>query len=303
MSKSSSTPKFNLPSYKIIILSYKNLPDLKRCIYSLYQISAKNILILQTDDGSLACQEALKYLQLSKIEHIRIPKNEFKHGLTRQKGIDAIKEEFALFLSADAQIQSIKSIEALLNTCKDPQIAGCFGRHIPDPKHGKFESFMRNIQYGEHSYTIDKDRALSIGPRALFFSNAFSLFRSQAIRKVGGFMPSSFGEDTLTCAKLLSFGYKIAYCAQATVQHSHNMNFVQRLRRMQEIAQLHQQFSSFFTPYGKWRKSAWYLLGSILRYKSARCLDKLYVAIYFINLGLFYTLFRLKSSINFIDKK
>jgi rhamnosyltransferase len=57
---------------------------------------------------------------------------------------------------------------------------------------------------------------------------------------VGGF-PSNviFGEDTITAAKLLMAGHKVAYVAEARVYHSHSYTWGQELERYFDIGVLH----------------------------------------------------------------
>ena len=57
---------------------------------------------------------------------------------------------------------------------------------------------------------------------------------------VGGFPKDViFGEDTITAAKLLLSGWKIAYAAEAQVYHSHDYTWSQDFRRYFDIGVLH----------------------------------------------------------------
>src|SRR5262249_38126793 len=53
--------------------------------------------------------------------------------------------------------------------------------------------------------------------------------------EIGGFQPALFGEDTVAVAKLLRRGHKIAYVAEAVVQHSHRYTLRQEFRRHFDI--------------------------------------------------------------------
>ena len=80
----------------------------------------------------------------------------------------------------------------------------------------------------------------SIGIKAAFLSNSFAAYRRSALESVGGFPSDTiFGEDTFAAAKMLLNGWKIAYSAEATVYHSHNLTFIEEFRRYFDIGVFH----------------------------------------------------------------
>ena len=68
---------------------------------------------------------------------------------------------------------------------------------------------------------------------------------------VGGFPQDViFGEDTITAAKLLLSGWKIAYVAEARVYHSHGYTWTQELNRYFDIGVLHARESWLIREFG-----------------------------------------------------
>jgi rhamnosyltransferase len=69
---------------------------------------------------------------------------------------------------------------------------------------------------------------------------------------VGGFPKEViFGEDTITAAKLVLGGWKIAYVAEAQVYHSHDYTWVQDFRRYFDIGVLHSRESWLLDEFGQ----------------------------------------------------
>jgi rhamnosyltransferase len=79
-----------------------------------------------------------------------------------------------------------------------------------------------------------------LGIKTIFISNSFAAYRKSALMEVGGFPPHViFGEDTVTAARLLLSGYKVAYVAEALAYHSHRYTWAQEFRRYFDIGVLH----------------------------------------------------------------
>jgi rhamnosyltransferase len=60
-----------------------------------------------------------------------------------------------------------------------------------------------------------------------------------------------FGEDTITAAKLLLAGWKIAYVAEAQVYHSHSYTWRQEFRRYFDIGVLHSREQWLLNKFGQ----------------------------------------------------
>jgi rhamnosyltransferase len=78
------------------------------------------------------------------------------------------------------------------------------------------------------------------GIKTAFISNSFAAYRRTALLSVGGFPSNTIlSEDTYVAAKMLLAGWKIAYCADAMVYHSHNYGFIEEFKRYFDIGVFH----------------------------------------------------------------
>lgn len=110
-----------------------------------------------------------------------------------------------------------------------------------------------------------------LGIKTIFISNSFAAYRRTALIAVGGFPGDViFGEDTITAAKLLLAGGKIAYVAEAQVFHSHNYTWAQDFRRYFDIGVLHRRESWLLQEFGSAGSEGGRFVQSELRYLWSR---------------------------------
>lgn len=54
-------------------------------------------------------------------------------------------------------------------------------------------------------------------------SNSFAAYRRSVFEELGGFPEHTIlAEDMFMAAKMIESGYKVGYCAESAVRHSHN---------------------------------------------------------------------------------
>jgi glycosyltransferase involved in cell wall biosynthesis/GT2 family glycosyltransferase len=170
-----------------------------------------------------------------------IDPREFNHGGTRQLAVDQLDDaDFIIFLTQDAIPADPQSFKNLIECFADPEIGAAFGRQLPRNGAGPIEAHARVFNYPASSrITTFSDRA-RLGIKTTFMSNSFAAYRRADLVAVGGF-PSDLimGEDTYVAAKLLLAGKKVAYCADATVFHSHDYRLMEEFRRYFDAGVLH----------------------------------------------------------------
>lgn len=172
-----------------------------------------------------------------------IAKAEFNHGGTRQWGVERLADkDVIVFLTQDALLANPRAIEHLLAAFADPQVATAYGRQLPHAHAGPIAAHARLFNYPDESQLRslrDRDR---FGVKTVFTSNSFAAYRLEALRQVGGFpVDTIMNEDTFVVGKLLLAGWKIAYCADAQVCHSHDYSFGEEFRRYFDIGVFHAQ--------------------------------------------------------------
>jgi rhamnosyltransferase len=212
-------------------------------------IEPKQVLVLDSEstDGTADLATAAGF------EVLCIRRTDFNHGGTRQIAVDKfVDATILIYLTQDAVIADPESLRALVSAFDDPLVAAAYGRQLPRPKAAPIEAHARLFNYSEKSEVRSLESRKRLGIKTAFLSNSFAAYRHSALVEVGGF-PSDvlFGEDTLTAAKLLLSGYKVAYVAEACVYHSHSYTLVQEFRRYFDIGVLHTRESWLIDEFGK----------------------------------------------------
>jgi rhamnosyltransferase len=203
----------------------------------LASIPADQVMVIDSssDDGTADLALAAGFRVHS------ISRSEFNHGGTRQRAAELLpKAELLIYLTQDAILADPHALEALLAPFSDPNIAAVFGRQLPRPEARPIEAHARLFNYPAQSTIRTLESREVMGFKTIFFSNSFAAYRREALMAVGGFPTNViFGEDTITVAKFLLAGWKIAYVAEAKAYHSHSYNWHQDFKRYFDIGVLH----------------------------------------------------------------
>lgn len=181
-----------------------------------------------------------------------IARDQFNHGGTRQLAAELLPgAEILVLLTQDTVLLDGDAIKKLLNAFTDPNVAAAFGRQLPRSKATPIEAHARLYNYPGRSESRTLASRERFGIKSIFLSNSFAAYRRDALMSVGGFPKHViFGEDTVTAAKLLLAGWKIAYVAEAQVHHSHSYTWLQEFRRYFDIGVLHSRESWLIEEFG-----------------------------------------------------
>jgi rhamnosyltransferase len=198
----------------------------------------------------------------------KVPLAEFNHGGTRQLAVDLLPEaEVLIFLTQDALLGSRESIAELLKAFDDPLVGAAYGRQLPRIDAEPIGAHARLFNYPEMSEIRTLNSRREMGLKTIFISNSFAAYRHEALTAVGGFPRDViFGEDTITAAKMLMSGRKIAYVAEAQVYHSHSYTWTQDFRRYFDIGVLHARESWLLREFGSTGGEGRRFVRSELRY-------------------------------------
>lgn len=170
-----------------------------------------------------------------------IPKAEFNHGGTRQWGVDTLSAaDIIVFLTQDALLATPDAIEKLLGAFENGQVGVAYGRQLPHRNAGPIASHARLFNYPAESQLRGLEDRARFGIKTVFLSNSFAAYRRNALMQVGGFpVDTIMNEDTYVAGKMLLAGWKIAYCADAQVFHSHDYRFSEEFKRYFDIGVFH----------------------------------------------------------------
>lgn len=170
-----------------------------------------------------------------------IPRSSFNHGATRQLAVDLLPQaDVIIFMTQDALLADKQSLENLVKVFDNPQVGAVFGRQLPASDATPIAAHARLFNYPAESYVRDKSDIPRYGIKTAFLSNSFAAYRRSALLAVGGFPSNAIlSEDTMVATRMLLYGWKIAYCAEACCYHSHNYSMWQEFQRYFDIGVFH----------------------------------------------------------------
>lgn len=227
-------------------------------------------LVAVVDSGSTDGSD--RVASESGFELVRIEPLTFNHGRTRQMAVDRFcgGRDYVVFLTHDAILEGPQALPTLLAAFADPSVGVAYGRQLPHDGARPFESHMARFNYGPTGETRSLADAGRLGIKAAYVSNSFGGYRIEALRSCGGF-PSHLilGEDTCVAVKMLLAGWKVRYCADARVRHSHDYTIIQETQRYFDFGVLHAQLPELIRHFGVAEGEGARFVASELRYIAA----------------------------------
>jgi len=160
-----------------------------------------------------------------------IPEIKFNHGATREEGRKQLRTRIVVMLTADAFVQDDQTLKKLIAPIADGRAAASYARQIPRKKADVFESVPRLFNYPPESQLRGIEDIPKYGVYTFFCSNSCAAYRNDVLDETGGFESVLTNEDYFAVARILQKGYKIAYTADAVVEHSHNYTISQDFKR------------------------------------------------------------------------
>ncbi|NDL00443.1 glycosyltransferase family 2 protein [Photorhabdus bodei] len=183
-------------------------------------------------------------VQTSRQEGIKphiISTSDFNHGGTRNLGVRLASDaEVIVFLTQDAILNTDDSLDTMLLCFEDPAVAAVCGRQLPHLDANPMATHARLFNYPDKSCIKSSTDIPMLGLKTAFMSNSFAAYRRDVFEKLGGFPENTIlAEDMYLAAKMILAGYKVSYCAEATVRHSHNYSPWEEFRRYFDTGVFH----------------------------------------------------------------
>ncbi len=167
---------------------------------------------------------------------LTVSRESFDHGGTRNLAAAQATGDVLLFVTQDALPSNEFFIENLIEPLKDDNVAAAYGRQMSLPKTNLLERISKEFNYPSVSYHKSKEDLGRYGIKTFFFSNVCSAIKTSTFYKVGKFPePIIVSEDMMLAAKCILANYKVAYAADAQVDHSHNYTLQQTFKRYFDI--------------------------------------------------------------------
>ena len=220
----------------VIIPTYKPGEELFRLLDMLMAQTIKpgNILIMNTEekyfDNLIYGTDFYKRYPSCKVWHHS--RREFDHGATRNKGVKKSSSEYFVMMTQDAIPADEKLLENLLRPLTQKTAAVSYARQLPKDDCAPAERCVRAFNYPEDSCIKGQEDVERLGIKTYFCSDVCAAYDREVFVSLGGFIRRAiFNEDMIYAAKAAKAGYKIAYCGDALVYHSHNYSAKEQFKR------------------------------------------------------------------------
>lgn len=184
-----------------------------------------------------------KKLKELEINFEKIKKEDFSHSLTREKATFDSKADIVAFITQDVKIQRDDWLYYLTKDIIDGTVDACYSRQLCD--NNTIEKYTRECNYPEVSRIVSKDDIEKLGLKTFFFSDASSAIKRETFVKLNGYDHKNLviNEDMYIAYKLITNGYKIKYCAESEVVHSHQFTLKQYYNRYKDTGKFFKENS------------------------------------------------------------
>ncbi|GBD43045.1 hypothetical protein HRbin40_00508 [bacterium HR40] len=224
----------------IVVITHRARHHLDRCLPPLLASRLRPRVLVVNSSSSDGTAERARELGA---EVWVIPRSSFNHGTTREAARRRLATRFVVMMTPDAYPVSPDFLDRLIRPLAEGEAAVAYARQVPRPDADPIERFGRHFCFPETS----EIRSLADYPRLKsathYCSNACAAWDSQALDEIGGFPATLVSEETITVVRLLRRGYRIAYVAEAVVEHSHPTALLADLRRAFDVGYTRRLFA------------------------------------------------------------
>ena len=226
----------------IICPLYNAERDIERLNNSILKQKGVNInkiryVVTESKDKT---EEKLKKIGL---EYKKIRKQDFSHGYTRETEALNSKADILVFITQDIIIEKVDWLFNLTKDIENGTVDACYSRQICN--NNTIEKYTRECNYPMESKIVSKDDIETLGLKTFFFSDASSAIKRETFVKLNGYDHKKLiiNEDMYIAYKLITNGYKIKYCADSEVIHSHIFTLKQYYDRYKDTGKFFKENS------------------------------------------------------------
>lgn len=193
----------NLPPLSIIVPAYNEEGNLERCVESLIDQGYPGLQIVVVDDGSTDNTQKIAKKLAKKHSFVKyVRKSNRGKAAALNSGLAAIKTKYFGFIDADTFL-SRGSLKNMVNYFTGGTVAVIAVIKPVEPR--SFVERIQKIEYMIASFT----RRLMGFLNSLYYTPGFALYRTDVIKKLGGFDEDNLTEDLEIGLRLKSNGYGI----------------------------------------------------------------------------------------------
>jgi rhamnosyltransferase len=227
------------PDISVVIPTYNAGPEFEEVLEAVSsQRTDFACELLVVDSGST--DGTLEVARRHSARVLCLPKSEFNHGSTRNRGISEARGEFVAMIVQDALPADNLWLQGLVeNLASDERVAGVYSRQVPRPECNPFtryalENHFTNLPERREQYIDDLARYEALPPprklQLITFDDVSSCIR-RSVWEEYPYKELSFGEDVEWAQRVMKAGYKLVYDPKSAVIHSHNRSAFYEMKR------------------------------------------------------------------------
>lgn len=175
--------------------------------------------------------ESENILKKLNCNYTLIEPKDFSHSRTREMMAEKATGDIIVFISQDIKMKNDLWLKNLITPIINGECEASFSRQICE--NNSIEKYTREKNYPEVSRIVSKEDIEKYGLLTFFYSDASSAVRTKIYRELNAYdgkdMPTN--EDMYFAHKLIHVGYRIKYCADSEIYHSHEFTFRQLYNR------------------------------------------------------------------------
>lgn len=210
----------------------------------------KNVEIKKIQYVLTKCKDNTEEI-LKKIsaDYLTVEPKDFSHSLTREKVAMKSTADIIVFITQDIEIRTDDWLEKLVKPIIDGQAEASFSRQLT--KYDNIEKYTREMNYPAESYINTKNDIERKGLQTFFSSDASAAIKTEIFKQLNGYdgMNLMASEDMYISYKIIMNGYRIKYCADSVIYHSHNLTLKQLYKRYYNIGDFFRQ-NRYLDKYG-----------------------------------------------------
>ena len=223
----------------------KYVANLDKAIKKQKEVDIKKITYVLTKSTDNT-EEILKEISAN---YSIIEKSEFSHSLTREKIAMESNSDILVSIAQDIDIRAENWLFELVKPIVENEAEACFSRQIA--KFEDIEKYIREKNYPDKSYIASKENIEKLKLKSFFFSNASSSIKTDVFKKIRGYDGKRLpiNEDMYLAYKLIEKGYRIKYCAESVIYHSHKFTLKKLYKRYYDTGKFLKE-NSYLDKYG-----------------------------------------------------
>lgn len=188
-------------------------------------------------------------LKSKKLIYDKVEKKDFSHSLTRELAARNSDADIIVFISQDVEPSDENWLYYLVKDIIDGSVSATYSRQIT--KFNNLEKYTREKNYPKESKIVSKDDIKDLGLKTFFFSDAASAIKKEVFEQLNYYDNKRLpiNEDMYIAHKLITNGYKIKYCSDSIIYHSHNFKLKELYNRYKLTGQFFKE-NSYLDDYG-----------------------------------------------------